>query len=316
MSQLSFASLHPKKKNTLRTEQFLKEMREVVPWRKMAHIIKPHYYSNKSGRPAYDLILMIKIHCLQNWYNLGDLAMEEAIYDRRSFAEFLDLDLMLDKIPDETTILNFRHLLERNQLTKELFKMIRKHLEKKGLIMKEGTIVDATIITAPSSTKNQDKERDSEMSSTCKNNSWHFGMKMHIGVDAKSGLVHTVESSTGKVSDREKFADLLHGEEKAVFGDKGYVNKVDKHYARDAGVFWGVLDKRGPGKDLSNRQKKRNIKLSKIRAKVEHPFRVVKALWGHGKVRYKGLEKNTSQFNLLFGLSNLYMVRKSLLQES
>jgi len=316
MSQLSFASLYPKKKSTLRGEQFLKEMREVVPWRKMAHIIKPHYYSNKSGRPAYDLTLMIKIHCLQNWYNLGDLAMEEAIYDRRSFAEFLDLDLMLNKIPDETTILNFRHLLERNQLTKELFKMIREHLEKRGLIMKEGTIVDATIITAPSSTKNQDKKRDSEMSSTCKNNSWHFGMKMHIGVDAKSGLVHMVESSTGKVSDREKFADLLHGEEKAVFGDKGYVNKVDKHYARDAGIFWGVLDKRGPGKDLSNRQKKRNMKLSKIRAKVEHPFRVVKALWGHRKVRYKGLEKNTSQFNLLFGLSNLYMVRKSLLQES
>jgi len=314
MSQLSYASMIPKHKNKLRAEQFLEEMRQVLPWRKITRLIKPYYYNNTTGRPAYDLMLMVKIYCLQQWYRLGDLSTEEAIYDRRSFAKFLDIDLMGNKIPDETIILNFRHLLEKNYLTKQIFHLINKILEQKGLMMKEGTIVDATIIISPSSTKNKDKKRDPEMKSTHKNGQWYFGFKSHIGVDQKSGLTHTLEVTDAKTSDREKLADLLHGEEKAVIGDKGYVSKEDKHFARDSGVYWGVLDRRGKGKSLSNKQEKRNKQLSKVRAKVEHPFRIIKDLWGHRKTRYRGLKKNESQMYMLFALSNIFMARKALLQ--
>lgn len=172
MTQTSFASLTPKKKNRLRSEQFLSEMKRIVPWQKIAKLIQPLYYNNKTGRPSYDLILMVKVHSLQQWYNLGDLTMEEAIYDRRSFAQFLGIDLMCDPVPDETTILNFRHLLEKHNLAPRIFRLINRHLEKKGLMMKEGTIVDATIINSPSSIKTQDGKKDPEMSSTRKNGQW------------------------------------------------------------------------------------------------------------------------------------------------
>lgn len=316
MSQLSFASCTPKKKSPIRAATFLNEMNRIVPWSQLINQISPHYYSNETGRPAYNLKLMIKIYCLQQWYNLADLAMEEAIYDRVSFREFLEIDLMNDRIPDETTILTFRHLLEEHALGERIFKNLNNELEKKGLIMKQGTIVDATIINSPSSTKNQEKKRDPEMSSTRKNNQYYFGMKAHIGVDCHKGLVHSLEVTTAKVSDREMFVDLLHGKEEAVFGDKGYVNKKDKHFARDAGVFWGVLDRGSRKAPLSQKQKKRNRKLSSIRAKVEHPFRVLKQLWGHTKTRYKGLTKSRNQLFMLFGLSNLYMTRKNLLKEA
>lgn len=316
MSQLSFASLTPKKRSLLRAEKFLKEMNTIIPWRRIYNLIKHHYYSNKIGRQAYDLNLMMKIYCLQQWYNLGDLAMEEAIYDRRSFQNFLGIDPMNDSIPDETTILNFRHLLEKNRLQQKIFELLNSYLTGRGLTMKSGTIVDATIINSPSSTKNQEKKRDPEMSSTKKNNTYHFGMKAHIGVDSRSGLIHSCEITTAKVADNQMFADLLHGEENAVFGDKGYVSRLDKYHARDAGIYWGVLDRSSRTKSLSTRQKKRNKKLSKIRSKVEHPFRVVKHLWGHCKTRYRGLAKNSHQFYMLFGLSNIYMARKHLLIES
>lgn len=314
MSQLSFASLTPKKKNPLRTEEFLEEMRQVVPWRKIARLIKPHYYNNKTGRPAYDLILMIKIHCLQQWYNLADLAMEEAIYDRRSFAKFLDIDLMLDRIPDETTILNFRHLLEMNKLCAKILDLINAHLEKKGLLMRKGTIVDATIIESPSSTKNSDGKRDEEMSSTRKNGKWHFGMKTHIGVDMESGLIHSCKVTTAKTSDVEMTEELLHYSEEAILGDKGYVNQDNKKWARENGIFWGVPDRASRVKKLSKSQLKRNKKLGRIRAKVEHPFRVIKDLWGYRKTRYKGLAKNRSKLQLMCGLVNLYMSRKKFIQ--
>jgi len=180
--------------------------------------------------------------------------------------------------------------------------------------MRAGTIVDATIIQAPSSTKNQDKKRDPEMSSTKKNNTYYFAMKAPIGVDSKNVLVHSPEVTTAKVADKQVLADLLHEKEKAVFGDKGYVRKEDKYYARDAGVFGGVLDRKGPKKELSSKQKKRNKKLTRIRSKVEHPFRVIKHLWGHRKTRYRGLAKNHHQFYMLFGLSNIYMSRNRILQ--
>ena len=314
MGQLTFASLTPKKKNIIRQEQFLEEMRKIVPWMKIAKMIRPFYYNNKTGRPAYDLVLMIKIHCLQQWYNLADLAMEEAIYDRRSFAKFLDIDLMNDRIPDETTILNFRHLIEEKQIAERFFELINKQLEKQGLMMKKGTIVDATIIESPSSTKNKNGKRDEEMSSTKKNGKWYFGMKTHIGTDMESGLIHSCAVTTAKVADVEMMKDLLHWEEDAVLGDKGYVSQANKRWARQNGIFWGVLDRRGPEKKLSASQERRNRRLSKVRAKVEHPFRIMKDLWGHRKTRYKGLRKNESQMQVLCGLTNLYLARKAILQ--
>jgi len=313
MFQLSFASLTPKSKPTLRTEQFFKEMKETIPWDKLENIVASCYYSNKRGRPAYRLGLMIKIYCLQQWYNLGDLAMEEAIYDRLSFQKFLNIDLMLDPIPDETTILNFRRLLEENQLQERLFYSMNKQLSKQGLIMKQGTIVDATIVRSPSSTKNSEKKRDPEMSSTKKNGTYYFGMKTHIGVCHKSGLIHSMDVTTAKAPDNYSMPDLLHGEEEAVFGDKAYTNKKDKALAREIGVFWGVSDRPGGGKKLSCRQKERNHKFSKVRAKVEYPFRVIKHLWGHSKTRYRGLYKNRCQMYMLCALSNFYMARRKIL---
>ena len=316
MEQFTFASLTPKKKGILRAEKFLEEMEKVIPWKELLKLIEPHYYLNKRGRQAHPLLLMVKIHFLQQWYNLADLAIEEAIYDRLSFQKFLKLDLMRDRVPDETTILNFRHLLEEKDLASMIFRIINRLLEEEGLLMKQGTIVDATIMRSPTSTKNKEHKRDPEMKSTKKNNEWFFGFKAHIGADMKGGLVHSLEVTNAKVSDREKFFDLLHGEEEAVLGDKGYVNKKDKKQAREAGIFWGILDRGSRVKKLSKNQNKRNQKLSRVRAKVEHPFRIIKDLWGHRKTRYRGLKKNRSKMYLLFSLSNLYMARKGILQRA
>ena len=299
-------------KKVIKADRFLQEMEQVIPWKEILNLIQPHYYSNQTGRQATPLLTMLKIYTLQQWYQLSDPGMEEAIYDRFSFQKFLKIDLVLDNVPDETTILHFRHLLEKHDLTNKIFNQINEYLAKKGHIMKQGTIVDATLIAASSSTKNKEKKRDAEMSSSKKNNQWHFGMKMHIGVDSRTGAVHSAEFTTGKVSDREKFFDLLNGEEIAIFGDKGYVCKKDKHLARDAGIYWGVLDKREQHQQLSSSQKKRNWKLSKIRAKVEHPFQVIKHLWGYRRTRYKGIYKNRCQQLMLLTLSNLYRLRKKL----
>ena len=227
MSQLSFASLAQKKK-TIKTETFLNEMDQVIPWNEIINIIQSNYYDGKSGRKPMKLELMIRIYFLQQWFNLGDPTVEEAVYDRISFQKFLKIDIMNDVIPDETTILNFRHLLEDHDLTMKILDTVNSLLEKKGVLLKQGTIVDATLITAPSSTKNKDNKRDPEMSSTKKNGKWHFGMKVHVGTDATSGLIHTIEGTTAKTSDKAMMFDLLHGKEDSVFGDKGYVSREDK----------------------------------------------------------------------------------------
>lgn len=312
MPQLSFASLTPKIKN-IRSETFLKEMQQIVPWNEIIRVIEPFYPKKGNGRQPYDLQLMIKIYCLQQWFSLSDPLAEETIYDRLSFQRFLNLDLMLNKIPDETTILNFRHLLEQHQLQVKIFFYISKHLQEKGLYMKKGTIVDATIVESPSSTKNNDKKRSPEMSSTKKGGKYYYGMKAHIGTDSRNGIVHSVEITTAKVSDKIMLPSLLHGEESAVFGDKGYYCEKDKKYARDAEVFWGVLEKRKPKRKLSSKQKRKNKLLSSIRSKVEYPFRIIKNLWGHKRTRYRGLERNSCHWNMLFALTNLYLVRKKLL---
>lgn len=314
MRQNSFLALAQQKK--LRCEKFLEEMEKIIPWSKFSDEIEPYYQEKETGRKRMELIMMLKIYFLQQWYALSDPAAEEAIYDRNSFQKFLEIDLLSHKVPDETTILNFRHLLEEHKLQERFFEAVNRMLTEKGLLMKEGTIVDATIIAAPPSTKNKDRERDPEMSQTKKGNEWYFGMKAHIGSDARSGIVHHLETTAAKTNDRKPMNKLFHGEERAVFGDKGYYKQEDKRIARTKGMLWAVSDRGSRNHPLSSSQKKRNRKFSSVRAKVEHPFRVIKCQWGFAKVRYKGLFKNTMQLFTLFSLANLFMVRKSLLAKA
>jgi len=302
------------KKKQLRVEKFLDEMESIIPWADLCGEISKHYYKGYTGRPPHDLILMLKIHFLQLWHNLADRAMEEAIYDRLSFQHFLGFDCFGGEIPDESTILRFRHLLEEHQLSKKILGIVNEYLDKQGLVLKAGTIVDATLMDAPTNKRNSSKERDPEMSSTRKNNKWHFGAKGHIGVQAVGKpIIHSAEFSTAKDSDFKHMCSLFHGEEKALFGDSGYTSKKDKSGARHLGLFYGISDRGASCRPLSNKRKKRNRKYASIRAKVEHPFKVIKDLWGHRKLRYKGLRKNGSQFTMLCALSNLYFCRKELM---
>lgn len=305
--QASFLSIAHQKK--LRCENFLDAMKKAIPWKQFLQEISKHQQEKTTGRKRTDNLILLKVHFLQQWFALSDPAVEEAIYDRNSFQKFLNIDLLSENVPDETTILNFRHFLEKHSLPKKFFQIVNKILEEKSLILKQGTIVDATIITAPSSTKNKDKKRDIEMTSTKKGNKWHFGMKAHIGVDANSGNIHSLETTTARTHDKKEMKKLLHGEEQAVFGDKGYISDQDKKEARKEKIFYGILDKAKRGKKLSLKQKKKNKLLSSIRSKVEHPFQVLKCQWKYEKVRYKGLMKNTMQLFTLFSLINLYRVR-------
>ena len=291
------------------------EMTKVIPWNDICDLIQPHYKENEVGRKKTDLLLLLKIHFLQQWFNLSDPTIEEWIYDRISFQKFLNIDLM-DGVPDETTILNFRHLLEERQLPEKIFQLVNKLLTEKGLLLKEGTIVDATIISAPSSTKNKDRKRDPEMSSTKKNNNYYFGMKAHIGTETKYGLVHSMEATTAKEADINQMDNLLHGQEKAKYGDKAYGRQEDKRSARKAGIFYGITDKATRSKKLSSKQKKRNNQKSSVRSKVEHPFHTLKCKWGHTKTRYRGIFKNKMQLFTIFALSNLFRVRKLLIQST
>lgn len=310
--QNSFLALVQDQKK-LRKEKFLEEMEKIIPWADFCETIGPYYIEKATGRKKMEITMMLKIYFLQQWYNLSDPAAEEEIYDRNTFQKFLGIDLLSQKVPDETTILHFRHLLEKYQLQERFFEVVKERLEQVGLLMKEGSIVDATIISAPSSTKNKEQKRDPEMSSTKKGNQWYFGMKAHIGVDAKSGLVHHIDTTAAKTNDRVPFQKLLHGEERALFGDKAYSKQEDKRNARKKGILWAISDRGVPNHPLSSSQKKRNRKFSSIRAKVEHPFQVIKCQWGFTKVRYKGLYKNTMQLFSLFALVNLFRVRKTLL---
>jgi IS5 family transposase len=288
-------------------------MEQVMPWENFFNEIAPYYSEKGTGRKRMELSIMLKIYFLQQWYSLSDREMEEMIYDRNSFQKFLGIDLLSQKAPDETTILNFRHMLEEHKLQERFLRVVNAVLEKRGLLMREGSIVDATIIAAPSSTKNNERKRDPEMSSTKKGNQWYFGMKAHIGVDAQSGVVHSIETTSAKISDRTPFRKLLHGKEKALFGDKGYFKISDKRESRAAGILWAISDRATVKRKLSSSQRKRNRKYSSVRAKVEHPFQVIKCQWGHVKVRYKGLFKNTMQLFALFSLANLFRARKILL---
>ena len=312
---LSMTGYYDKGKKT-RRERFLAEMDEVVPWGRLCGLIEPHYPkgSPAGGRPPLPLERMLRIYCLQQWYNLSDPGAEEALYDSITMRRFAGVSSDADVIPDETSILNFRRLLEKHELTGRLLAQINAHLCERGLFVGKGTIVDATIINAPSSTKNADKERDPEMHQTRKGQQWYFGMKVHTGTDTDSGLVHTVIATSANVADVNVLGELLHGQEESLHGDSAYHSKALKDEAEAAGIEFNVNQRGSRSHRLTQRQRARNRRLSRVRATVEHPFLVVKRLWGHAKVRYRGIKKNLAQMHTLFALANLYRVRYRLMR--
>ena len=319
MIQRSFASAeYALKKKRTRREKFLAEMERVVPWARLVAVIELLYpTSGRVGRQPAGVPRMLRMYCLQQWYGLADEVLEDALYDSQALRDFVGIDLSRESVPDATTLLKFRRLLLDNDLTKSLFDEINAHLADKGLLMRAGTIVDATIIAAPSSTKNAGNARDPEMHQTKKGNQWHFGMKAHVGVDAQSGLVHTVVGTAANVSDINVAGALLHGEEHAAFGDAGY-QSVHKR-AEAQGPTWHVAMRPGKRRRLNpfietqfKAERVEKMKAS-IRAKVEHPFRVIKQQFGFNKVRYRGLAKNTAQVVTLFALSNVWMARRRLM---
>jgi IS5 family transposase len=300
---------------------FLDEMNRVVPWAELVALIQPHArgaHQALGGRPPFPIETMLRIHCLQLWWNLSDPAMEEELHERPLYRAFAGLE-GAPRLPDETTILRFRHLLEKHELAPRVLATINAGLARQGLLLKTGTLVDATLIAAPSSTKNKSGERDPEMHQTKKGNQWHFGMKAHIGVDADSGLVHSVIGTAANVNDVVPANSLLHGDEKEVFADAGYQGAHKRPDAK-AGVHWNVAMKPGKRKALDMRKRLDRLReqleqlKASARAKVEHPFRVVKQQFGYAKVRYRGLAKNTARLTMLFALSNLWMVRRTILR--
>jgi transposase, IS5 family len=301
-----------------RKRQFLDEMERVVPWAALVTLIAPHMPAGQRGRPPFPVEAMLRIHFMQQWFTLSDPAMEEALHDVPLFRDFAGLGGWDDRLPDETTILRFRHLLEKHDLAPRILETVNDVLRAKGLMLRAGTVVDATLIAAPSSTKNNSGERDPEMKQSKKGNQWFFGMKAHIGVDAASGLTHTVRGTAGSVNDVVVANELLHGKERDVFADAGYQGAHKRPGARKR-VRWHVAMRPGKRKALDPTNPKdaiadkiEQLKAS-VRAKVEHPFRVVKRQFGHVKVRYRGLAKNTAQLHTLFALANLWQVRRQLM---
>ena len=324
MKQMSLgaAGFERKTKRT-RKREFLDEMNLVVPWSELVALVTQHAPARgaKGGRPPFAVETMLRIHFLQQWFNLSDPAMEEALYDTPMFREYAGLDMGEDNLPDESTILRFRHLLETHELSLQILSTVNATLSAKGLLLKQGTVVDATLIAAPSSTKNQDGERDPEMHQTKKGNQWHFGMKAHAGVDADSGLVHSVATTAANAHDITQAHALLHGEETDVFADSGYrgVEKREEIQVQHPDVNWHIAMMPGKRRTLNKTtpmgavlEQLEKTKAS-IRAKVEHPFRVIKRQFGYVKVKYRGLAKNTANLMTLFALSNLWMARKRLL---
>jgi IS5 family transposase len=315
-SQAEYAG---KKKQT-RRDKFLGEMEQVVPWPRLVERLRPLYPKGERGRPPIGLERMLRIHFLQQWYGLADGAMEDALYDSQALRGFAGIDLTVAAVPEATTILNFRHWLESHELSQALFAEVSAMLEERGLLMRQGTIVDATIIAAPSSTKNKQKSRDPEMHQTKKGNQWYFGMKAHIGVDVASGVVHTVVGTAANEADINQMAAVLHGAEEDVFADAGYTGADKRPEHEDRDVCWNIAIKRSIikalPKGLRDLAEPVERALAQVRAWVEHPFHIVKNLFRHKKLRYRGLVKNTAQLHTLFALANLVIVKKTLLVQS
>jgi IS5 family transposase len=301
-----------------RKREFLEQIERVVPWAALVALIAPYYPEGRTGRPPFALETMLRTHFLQQWFSLSDPAMEEAFFDVPVYREFAQLDAN-GRMPDESTILRFRHRLEKHKLADGILASVNHLLSEQGLLLRQGSAVDATLIAAPSSTKNKSAKRDPEMHSSKKGNQWHFGMKAHIGVDADSGLVHTVRGTAGHVADVTEGSSLLHGEETAVFADAGYQG-ADKRPDAKPDMRWSIAMRTGKRRELDKANNPIDALIDKIeklkagiRAKVEHPFRVVKRQFGYVKVRYRGLKKNTLQLKTLFALSNLWMARHQLM---
>jgi len=306
----------PNSSRRTRKREFLESMDRVVPWSELISLIEPYApEAGRRGQQPFAVEAMLRIHFMQQWFNLSDPAMEEALHDVPVFRDFAGLSNWADAMPSESSILRFRHMLERHKLAEQILATVNGLLGAKGLLLKAGTVVDATLIAAPSSTKNRDGTRDPEMHQSKKGQQWYFGMKAHIGVDAESGLVHTVQGTAGNVNDVVEANSLLHGEETVVFTDAGYQG-ADKRPDAKPGVTWHVAMRPGKRRALDTENNLADALLDKaerikagVRAKVEHPFRVIKRQFGHVKVRYRGLKKNTAQLKTLFALSNLWMVR-------
>lgn len=298
---------------TTRRAQFLGQMDQVIPWAELTAVIEPFYPKAGNGRPPIGLERMLRIYFLQHWFNLSDPAVEEALYDSKSMRSFVGIDLGREPAPDETTVCKFRHLLERHDLGARLFEAIGVFLEENGLKVSRGTIVDATIISAPSSTKNAKKERDPEMHQTRKGNQWYFGMKMHVGVDSRTKLIHSVATTAANVHDSQLVDKLLHGEETRVWGDSAYIGQREKirEVAPKAACF--IQAKARRNRPLSEQERSQNRNKSRVRSKGEHPFHVIKRLFGFAKVCYRGLAKNTNRVMVACALANLFVVRKKLL---
>ncbi len=313
-NQRTFASVAWSQKGKVtRRERFLGEMDAVIPWQHLIALIEPHYPKAGRGRRPHDLERMLRIYFLQQWFNLSDPQAEDAIYDSESMRRFAKVELAEDRVPDETTILRFRHLLEKHRLTEAIFEAVKDLLTAHHLLLRAGTIVDATIIAAPSSTKNATRTRDPEMKQTRKGGSWHFGMKLHIGTDRR-GVVHSLTATHAAEADIKQLPHLLHGEESVLYGDQAYWKEADRQAFEAQGVRYRV-NRRGPrgNRSLNERWRKINRARSRTRARCEHPFRVVKQLWGFDKTRYRGIAKNLARAQTMFALANLYAVRHRLL---
>jgi len=307
-AQAEFAT----KKKTTRREKFLTRMEALIPWAKLLAVIAPFYPKGERGRPPVGLERMLRVYFLQQWYALADEALEDALYDSQALRSFAGIDLGSEAVPDATTLLKFRRLLETHDLCKGLFTAINADLAARGLLLRAGTLVDATLLAAPPSTKNKEKQRDPEMHQTRKGNQWYFGMKAHIGADRDSKLVHTMVVTAANVADITKTAELLHGQETQVHADAGYtgVEKRAEIMALERPIDWQIARKRGQIKALAEGEEKANVKAAEkakaaVRAFVEHPFHLLKNIFRHRKVRYRGLAKNGHQLYTLFGLANV-----------
>lgn len=318
MKQMFFvdAEYAGKRKQT-RCERFLIEMDQVVPWNGLVKLIEPHYPKGEGGRPAYTLMAMLRVHLMQNWFGYSDPVMKESLYETTILRQFAGLHLY--RIPDETTTLNFRRLLEKHELAGGILQVINGYLGDRDLLLRQGTVVDTTIINAPSSTKNKDGKRDPEIHQTKKGNQYYFGMKSHIGVDAESGLVHSVVGTAANVADVTQVDQLMHGEETYASGDAGYTGVEKRPDHQDRQMIWSIAVrpssyKQHAKKSLIGRMRRKieNAK-AQLHPKVEHLFRVIKRQFGYTKVRFRGLVENTAQQTTLFALSNLWMMRKRLL---
>lgn len=299
-----------------RRDQFLEMMNRILPWEALCAVVEPYYPKPGNGRPPIGLERMLRIHFLQHWFNLADQACEEALYDSISLRRFAGIDLGREPVPDATSLLRFRHLLEQHKLGERLFAEAGRVLQDSGMTLKTGTIVDATIIAAPSSTKNSDKQRDPEMHQTRKGQQWHFGMKLHIGVDSQSGLAHSAVVTAANVHDKHALPQLLHGRERRVYGDNAYARQkaLIQSRAPQAKDFTNERVRKNGEVDEAKRTKNRNK--SRIRARVEHVFAVVKRLWGFTKVRYRGLAKNACRAFTALALANIYLARHHLMAQT